>query len=444
LQLINDILDLSKIEAGQVVLEIESVPFDALVPEVISNLKPISLQKKVELNAMVPPGMAVRADRIRLKQVLYNLLSNAIKFTPAAGAVRLEVTVDSGMASISVVDTGVGIAPEHLHEIFDEFRQVGETTRGVKEGTGLGLAITKRLVEQHGGVIRVESRVGSGSRFTFTLPLAPAAAEPQEQTVPARESVRTRPLVLVVDDDPAAVDLVTSYLHSAGYDTVTASGGKEALEKADSFNPDAITLDILMPNGGGWEALYALKNNAATAAVPVVIVSILDQAKLGFSLGANEYLVKPVQREQLLQAIQKHVRAAGGNSRTCLVVDDDPHTLQLVSEILRHAKCDPVIAQNGREAMEVLHNNNVDAVILDLMMPEMDGFEVLDAMKRDDALRSVPVFVISAKDLSTEERAWLEQNCQNLLKKERNWRQELLCSLEQTILTAPATQPEIR
>jgi hypothetical protein len=237
---------------------------------------------------------------------------------------------------------------------------------------------------------------------------------------------------------------VTSYLHTAGYDSVTASGGKEALEKAHAFNPDAITLDILMPNGGGWEALYALKNNDATAAIPVVIVSILDQAKLGFSLGANEYLVKPVQREQLLQAIQKHVRAASGNSRSCLVVDDDSNTLQLVSEILRQAKCDPVVAQNGREAMEVLRNNNFDAVILDLMMPEMDGFEVLDAMKRDDALRSIPVFVISAKELSSEERSWLEQNCQNLFKKERNWRQELLCSLEQTVLAASATQPEVR
>jgi CheY-like chemotaxis protein/anti-sigma regulatory factor (Ser/Thr protein kinase) len=416
------------------------VEFDSLVPEVLSNLKPISLQKKVELGQMVPPGLVVRADRVRLKQVLYNLISNAIKFTPAGGSVRLEVLADEATASIAVVDTGVGIAPEHLHEIFDEFRQVGETTRGVKEGTGLGLAITKRLVEQHGGTIRVQSKVGSGSRFTFTMPLALTVEKPQAKQKIVRASERVRPLVLVVDDDSAATDLVSSYLHSAGFDTVTASGGKEALDKANSMLPDVVTLDILMPHGGGWETLYALKNNNVTAAIPVVIVSILDQAKLGFSLGANEYLVKPIQREQLVQAIKKHVRPATAAHPTCLVVDDDTDTLQLVSELLQQANCDAVIAQNGREAMEVLRSTNCDAVILDLLMPEMDGFEVLDAMKRDEHLREIPVFVVSAKELSGEERAWLEKNCQNLLKKERNWRQELLNSLEHTVVRAPQAE----
>jgi signal transduction histidine kinase len=288
LQLVNDVLDLSKIEAGHIELTLENFAVETAIPEVLSNIRQLAMTKKIQVDVQSEPSVTVYADRIRFKQILYNLLSNAVKFTPGGGNITLSVTRDERLAHISVTDTGIGIRPEDQKVVFDEFRQVGKTTRGVTEGTGLGLAITKRLVERQSGTIALSSELGKGSKFTFSLPLSQTATETQPTTYSTGAvSGRKRPLVLVVDDETPSRELLVSYLAPEGYETATANSGAEALVKALELLPDAITLNMLMPGKNGWEILHRLKTTPATAAIPVVIVSIVDDKGRGFALGAS-------------------------------------------------------------------------------------------------------------------------------------------------------------
>ena len=253
LQLVNDVLDLSKIEAGHIELTLENFVVETAIPEVLSNIRQLAMTKKIQVDLQNKPGVTVYADRIRFKQILYNLLSNAVKFTPGGGKITLSVTGDDRLAQISVTDTGIGIRPEDQKVVFDEFRQVGKTTRGVTEGTGLGLAITKRLVERQSGTIALSSELGKGSKFTFSLPLSQDVTETQAVTSSTGAvSDRKRPLVLVVDDETPSRELLVSYLSPEGYETTTASSGAEALVKALELLPDAITLNMLMPGKNGW------------------------------------------------------------------------------------------------------------------------------------------------------------------------------------------------
>ena len=305
LQLINDILDLSKIEAGQVEVHPENFPAEPTLPEVLSNIKPLAIAKQIELTTTIQPGLAVVADRLRFKQVLYNLLSNAVKFTPAQGRITVEATQHGNFAQFCVTDNGRGISKEDQKVIFEEFRQVEPDESSFKSGTGLGLTITKRLVEQQGGSIWVESNLNEGAHFTFTLPLGET---PNFEAPPSRlieSSRRDKPLVLVIEDEVQDRELLTSYLTPERYEVITASSGHEALIEARKFRPDVITLDVLMPTSSGWEILQELQNSDETAMIPVIIVSIVDQRQLGFSLGAMEYLLKPVSRESLVKALRR-------------------------------------------------------------------------------------------------------------------------------------------
>jgi PAS domain S-box-containing protein len=431
LQLINDILDLSKIEAGQIELHLEPFSLAAALPEVLSTLKPIAMNKKIRLETQVT-DLQLYADRVHFKQILYNLLSNAVKFTPKGGEVRLESRSEGGFTCVSVADTGIGIAPEDQERIFEEFRQVSDTTRGVKEGTGLGLAITKRLVEQQGGRIWVESEAGKGSRFSFTLPTSPPLEPSREKpAVPAARPGRERPLVLVVDDEASARDLLVEYLSPEGYEVVTAKSGGEGFRRAGELKPDVITLNMLTPGKGGWDTMAALKASPATASIPIIIVSIVDERVMGFAMGAVDYLIKPVSKQSVLQAVERWLPR--GRPWKVLVVDDEPQTLQLMTEVLQEAGYVTIPASGGRQALEALQRELPDAVLLDLLMPEIDGFEVIRCMKEDSILREIPVFVLTAKDLTDADIEFLKQETRAFFRKSASWKEELLAQVRKTV-----------
>jgi len=304
LELINDILDLSKIEAGHLELKYEEFSISGAAAEVLANVRPAATAKNLQVDSSLPQDLFLYADRLRFKQVLYNLLSNAIKFTPSGGRVAVETSKARGSFCFCVADTGIGI-PKHEHEaIFSSFHQVGTTTKGVREGTGLGLAITKRLVEQHGGQVWVESEPGKGSRFFFTMPLR--AASPNGVLEQPRELM----YVLVVEDEEPAQELLMSHLEDSGYQPITTNSGAEAVQKARVLQPDVITLDLLMPGKTGWQVLSDLKQTPATAHIPVIIISVVDERKKALGMGASEYLVKPVSKELLLGAIRRCTQAA--------------------------------------------------------------------------------------------------------------------------------------
>jgi CheY-like chemotaxis protein len=334
-----------------------------------------------------------------------------------------------------VTDTGIGVRPEDQKIIFDEFRQIEGSADATHEGTGLGLAITKRLVEQQGGQISVESELGKGSRFTFTL----LAAEPTSRVHPAEEpatasvcSGRLTPLVLIVDDESSARELLASYLEPE-YRVAMAESGIEALKKAQQLRPDAITLDVRMPGSSGFETLAALRKNPETAAIPVIILSIVDQRQVGLALGAADYLIKPVRKPVLLEAIRRHVPSPADDDSSILLVDDDPKALELLEEALRSAGYETQAVRSGARALEVLANKVVGAILLDLLMPGMDGFQVIRHIRREPALKELPILVMTAKNLGPDEIALLTRETQGLLKKSGSWKQELIAEVGRVV-----------
>jgi PAS domain S-box-containing protein len=305
LELINGILDLSKIEAGRLDLHPEQFDVAEALQEPLPSARALGAQKSIVIESLAPAGIVVRADRTRFKEILYNLLSNAVKFTPNGGRIWIEANESGGFAAISVTDTGLGIAAEEHQSIFQEFYQVGATTKGVREGTGLGLAITKRLVEQHGGAIEVESEPGKGSRFTLTLPLA--GVDPV--------SVRERPLILIVEDEPGAQELLAGYLKAGGYDTLVCANADDALRKSNECSPDAITVDLMMPGRSGLQLLRELRKMPQTKALPILVVSGVDEEASALAFGADLYLSKPLNKEVFLKALDQYVRRPGTAQR---------------------------------------------------------------------------------------------------------------------------------
>lgn len=428
LQLINDILDLSKVEAGQLELRCENFAVQDAVSEVLSNIRPLAMAKTIEVRRKIGSEDIVFADRIRFKQILYNLLSNAVKFTPKDGEIEVACVQRENVISFSVTDTGIGIRPEDQALIFEEFRQVDDPKVASQEGTGLGLAITKRLVEQQNGRIFVESALGRGSKFTFTLPAGGQIDNRQLENASA-ELVPVpavgKPLVLVVDDESPAKELLASYL-SPDYRIVTADSGNEALKKAQQLRPDAITLDVLMAGGNGFETLARLRQTPELAKTPVIIVSIVDQQRMGFALGAADYLIKPIRKSLLLETLRKHVPSRPDEDDSILLVDDDANTLALLEEMLRSAGYETQSVQSGPRALEVLSSKMVTAILLDLLMPGMDGFEVIRHVRQEPTLKELPIFVMTGKTLSVEESALLSRETQALFSKTGSCREQLI------------------
>ena len=426
LELINDILDLSKIEAGRLELHLESFPLAVPAAEVLTSIRPLAASKGVSLDSDLDTSLVLDADRVRFKEVLYNLLSNAIKFTPPNGRVWIESSVAEGSIRILVGDTGIGIAPEDQQEIFESFRQASATTKGVREGTGLGLAITKRLVEQHGGSIWVESEIGKGSRFSVTFPILAAKSADPGREAPA-EPGRTAPLVLAASPQAAIREEASVWLEHGGFATATAASGADAVQKAAKLHPNLILLDIDISGKSGWETLHDLKMSPETSTIPVILVARTDEGKMGLALGAADCLVAPLSAESVLGAVRRALKTE--DALHVLIVDDDPVMRQLVSDTLLTEGHTPVMAGNAEEALRALAGSRVDAIVLDLMLPGRSGFDILRDIRSTDNFANMPVLVLSVKDLSDRERQVLSALNAVVFEKGPGWRPALLARL---------------
>ncbi|MBI3963233.1 MAG: response regulator, partial [Deinococcus sp.] len=395
LSLINDILDLSKVEAGRMELSREQLDASEVVKEVLTALSPLANRQGITLVDAVAAA-PVWADHGRLRQVFFNLLSNAIKFTPSGGTVQVSTSTGGPMASFSVADTGIGIKPEDRGKLFQEFRQLDSTASRRYSGTGLGLSLTKRLVELHGGTITVQSEPGKGSTFTFTVPIMPPALPAATLPPPEQGSY-----VLVVEDDQMSGDLIELYLSQAGYQVQRARSGQEALALACSQSPLAVTLDLMLPDLVGWEVLRQLKADATLAKVPVVVISVLDQSGAAQQLEAVEFILKPLSREQLLASLS----ALGVKPPVkVLVVDDDPAAVELVVSLLGSGGYVVQSARDGLEGLEMVAKDRPDVVLLDLVMPRMGGLEMLRRLRAEGVTATLPVLILTAQSLSDAER----------------------------------------
>ena len=428
MSLINDVLDLSKIEAGRLEIVPEKFSLHELVVSCLGTVTPM-VKSNVETRAELPEKIdVVYSDSSRIRQILINLLSNAAKFTEQ-GSITVSVKdTGAGRIDLAVADTGIGIPPESVEYIFEEFRQVDGSTTRKYGGTGLGLSISKRLAQMLGGDIRVESAVGEGSTFTVSLPTqyAPAAKEDADIVeIDARPADSSRRLVLVIDDDPDVISLLTQEIEEEGYQVIGATRALEGIEKAKQINPYAITLDIMMPGMDGWEAISRLKGDPATRDIPLIVVSIIDNKDLGFRLGADEYLLKPVDKESLIRVLRRYE----GPGHRVLIADDDPVVVDLVRQLLEEDGWKVDGATNGREALEAIGRQRPDVLLLDLMMPVMDGFETLQHLREKEGTRDLPVVVITAKDLSREEREELQRNATRIIEKNGMDRERILGEL---------------
>ncbi len=440
LRLINDILDLSRIEAGRLELAFEDVPVQSAFAEVLSGLRPLADKKSQTLSQQVEAGLAVRADATRFKQMLMNLVGNAIKFTPEGGCIDLTARSGDGQARVEVRDTGPGIPPEEQKRIFEAFYQLRHGGKAT-QGTGLGLAITERLVELHDGKLGLESQPGQGSCFYLTLPVAARVREPRTRETRARERTTQAPTILVIDDDPAATQLFESQLTSAGYEALVCTQPERAVELAAKLQPQAITLDLLMKPTNGWEVLLGLKNDPRTSSIPIVVVTIVDQPAMGAILGADEYLVKPVDKQALLAAIERCLaaRAASPAARPILVVEDDARTREVISELLTAAGYPVVTLGDAAQTRAWMAASLPALVILDLLLPEVSGFELLAEWRASPRTADLPVFVLTGKDLSVEEEKYLRDHVESLFRKQQPWQEALLKQLQRVVTYS---QPE--
>ena len=438
LGLINQVLDLSKIEAGKLELNFETVHLAPLVDEVIGTARQLSDQNKNRLivdDHDAPSTMTV--DPMRLRQILLNLLSNACKFTKGGEVTLRTRTIVDGRNWIefAVSDTGIGMTPEQQAKLFQEFTQADTSTARQFGGTGLGLAITRKLALMMGGDVTVTSELGKGSIFTVRLP----ASEHQTPDTSTRGNAEpcAADCVLVIDDDATARELISHNLQVAGFSAVTASGGLEGLKLAKELRPVAITLDVVMPDLDGWSVLAALRQDTELSEIPVIMVTILDEQRRAISLGAAGYLTKPID-QHTLQRMMGRFRTSARPTRI-LLVEDDALQRELMCEWLVGEQWTVHEAANGRDALALLRANKPDVILLDLMMPEMDGFEIVAALQEEPLWRDVPVIVITARDLNAKDRERLNSGVHSVLLKNTFRPDELVERIRELTRTKSAT-----
>jgi signal transduction histidine kinase/CheY-like chemotaxis protein len=431
LQLINDILDLSKIEAGRMTVFLEPVDILQAAKDVAATVEPLVAKNAntFELKCAADIG-SMRTDLTKLRQTLFNLLSNASKFTEK-GKITLEIERRAdGMVSFAVQDTGIGMSAAQVDKLFGEFVQADASTTRKYGGTGLGLAISRKFCRMLGGDITVESEPGQGSIFTAILPVEAkepvpeTEAEPQPPAPAAEETEATRGTLLVIDDDPASRELLQRMLEKEGYAVRLAPNGPDGIAAAKEHKPDLITLDVMMPSMDGWAVLSALKTDPSTADIPVVMLTMVEDRPMGFALGATEYLTKPVQKSRVLEAVS---RCVAHKSDDVLVVEDDPMAADIVMRTVQADGHRCRHARNGREALSMVHESRPALIILDLMMPEMDGFTFLDALRVEGPdFADIPVVVLTAKDLTPSEQEHLAGRVMDTLRKGAGQRENLL------------------
>ncbi|MBW3628751.1 MAG: response regulator, partial [Gemmatimonadetes bacterium] len=435
LALINDILDLSKIEAGKMELYLESFDVGTLIEEVASTIRPMVKKNANTLHIERAEGLgAMHADQIKVRQGLYNLLSNAVKFTHD-GTITLDasrqIMNDTEWIVFRVADTGIGLRPEQIVKLFQDFTQADASTTRKFGGTGLGLALTRRFCQMMGGDVTLQSVPGEGSVFTIKLPARVREAKPDAvppsidavtllsggaQNVEGSESV---PLpdtcVLVIDDDPAQRTLMRNFLSHEGFCVRTAAGGREGIRMATQMRPAAITLDVMMPDMDGWSVLTALKADETLRSIPVIMLTMVDDPERGFSLGAADYATKPLDRHRMSHILKRY--SCGSPPCSVLVVEDDPATRAMTRNVLEKEGWRVTEAENGRIAMDCVEQNRPSLILLDLMMPEMDGYETTQAIRGMEEYKSLPIIAVTAKAMKGDREKTLAAGASDYITK---------------------------
>ncbi len=448
LSLINDILDLSKIEAGKMELYLETFSVPELIAEVVATIVPLVAANANTLHVNCPPDLGtMHADITKTRQSLFNLLSNAAKFTKE-GNISLDIYRESMDGSdwvcFRVADTGIGMTPEQIVKLFQTFSQADTSTTRKFGGSGLGLALTRRFSQLMGGDVTVSSVPGESSTFTIKLPSVVAQAEhtETEHASPVKveeaivSSIGEEPAagasILVIDDDPVQRDLMSRFLQQEGFAVQTASNGEEGIRMARRLLPMAITLDVMMPGMDGWTVLSALKDDPLVRHIPVVMLTMMDDKRRGYALGAANYITKPVDRRALGVILQQY--KCNDDNCSVLVVEDDPTTRQMMRTMLEKANWSVTEAENGRVGIERLAESQPSLILLDLMMPEMDGFEFAAELRRRPEWRTIPIVVLTAKDLTPEDLGKLNGNVHTVINKHGCSRDELMKQVRELLV----------
>lgn len=435
LELVNNVLDIAKIEAGKYEMSYETFSVEETMSEILNIMKPMADKKAIGLSLSLSGGVdSITADSVKLKQVFYNLLSNAIKFTPEGGKVTVFAGRETGRGDsehqefikFAISDTGVGIDSDDVERIFDEFEQADTAFSRRYGGAGLGLALTKKLVELHGGTVTVESRLGEGSTFTVSVPLVSHLEEKTEGPEEV-EAIKLNfpwmndraPLILVVEDDPASAELLTIHLSQAGYKVAHAFDGEEALEKAAALRPLAILLDIMLPKKDGWEVLQAFKSDERTSRIPVLIHSIIDNKDLAFALGATDYLMKPLDKDDLLDKLHGLSILKGRKHPATLLIIDSNENAETLKQGLDEKEFLIYSAKEGKRGVELSNALRPDVILLDFELPDMLGFDVVKELKENSTTRNIPIFILTEKDISVEDRISLVGKIERIVRKHK-------------------------